>query len=203
MLGHTDKVCPDLFELEADEGVRNWGLDLKPAATRFGSAATNKWLQDPIPSDVPRQTASVTMPSAGRNSYTSGAAHAVAFNDRMLAVDNQISALKDDLLASQTLAKAKYDAGTNPNCHVQFLHSVSTGTSASNLIAGRPLVLGLPAVPFPTADSEESQDATGSELKKRKRMLALQNGEATSFVADGVEGNFVIGSNVSHGGMLI
>jgi hypothetical protein len=30
LIGHTDKVCPELFELEADDGVRNWGVDLKP-----------------------------------------------------------------------------------------------------------------------------------------------------------------------------
>lgn len=48
-------------------------------------------------------------------------------------------------------------------------------------------MLGLPAAPFPS----------GSDLKKRKRMLALQNGE--TFAAEGEMGNYVIGSNVSHG----
>jgi len=36
-------------------------------------------------------------------------------------------------------------------------------------------------------------------LKKRKRVLALQNGNS-SFAADGVMGNDVIGSDVSAGG---
>lgn len=64
-------------------------------------------------------------------------------------------------------------------------------------------MLGLTTGPFPNANFEESQDATGFELKKRKTMLALQNGKITSFAADGGEGNFVIGTNVSHGGVLI
>jgi len=39
-------VCPELFELDADDGIRNWGADLKPTV---GIAATNCWLHDPIP----------------------------------------------------------------------------------------------------------------------------------------------------------
>jgi len=192
LLGHTGKVCPDLFELESDDGVGNRGPDLKPTATRIGSDANNKWLHDPIPSAVLRQNVPAVVPSAGRNSNTSGSANAVTFNDCMLAVDNQISALKNDILVAQNIAKAKHGDGANFTCQLQFLPSSSTGTSASNLITGRPSVLGLPAGPFPNANSEESQDATGSELK-RKRMLALQNGETTSFTTDWGEGTFVIG----------
>jgi len=32
VLGHTNKKCPELFELEADDGVRDWGVFYKPAA---------------------------------------------------------------------------------------------------------------------------------------------------------------------------
>jgi len=59
------------------------------------------------------------------------------------------------------------------------------------------VVLGLPAAPFPTEINADTQEDNGSELKKRKRMLALQNGDA--FAAEGDVGNFVIGPNVSHG----
>jgi len=82
---------------------------------------------------------------------------------------------------------------------VHLLPSSSTGNSASNILPNLPLVICLPAAPFPTASNEESQDDTGSELKKRKSMMALQNGETTSFAADGGEGNNVIGTNFSMG----
>jgi hypothetical protein len=203
LLGHSDKVCPDLFELEADDGVRNWGPDLKPVASRIGSAANNKWLKDPIPSVVPRQTPQAPMPAAGRNFHPGGAASAVTFNDRMLAVDSQIAALKNDLLAAQNLAKVKHVASDNRTCQVHLLPSVSAGLSASTLITGCPVVLGLPAAPFTSEESEDDQDVTGSELKKRTRMMTLQNGAITSFAADGDGGTFVIGSNVSQGGILI
>jgi hypothetical protein len=68
------------------------------------------------------------------------------------------------------------------------------------MIPDRPVVLGLPAAPFASASADDDIEENGSELKKRKRMLALQN--AKPFAADGEMGNVVIGSNVSHGGML-
>ena len=55
LIGHTDKVCPELFELEYDDGVRNWGAYLKLVSQKIGMAATNRWLQDPIPSTVSHQ----------------------------------------------------------------------------------------------------------------------------------------------------
>lgn len=62
-------------------------------------------------------------------------------------------------------------------------------------------MVGLLDVSFLNVDTNDSQDETGSELKKRKRMLALQNGEK-SFAADGDEGNDVIGTTVSFGGYV-
>jgi len=49
-------VCPELFELDADDGIRNWGADLKPISQRIGIAATNRWLHDPIPATMPPHT---------------------------------------------------------------------------------------------------------------------------------------------------
>jgi hypothetical protein len=105
LLGHTDKVCPELFELDADDGVRNWGPELKPTATRIGSAANNKWLQDPIPSVVPRQNPHASMFHADRTFPAGGVTSAVTFNDRMLAVDSQICALKMISLLLRTWPK--------------------------------------------------------------------------------------------------
>jgi hypothetical protein len=53
LLGHTDKVCPELFEINSNDGVHSWGPDLKLVVRCVRTAATNKWLQDPIPDAAP------------------------------------------------------------------------------------------------------------------------------------------------------
>jgi len=106
--------------------------------------------------------------------------------------------MKQDVLAAQNSMLAKKGNGAVSACKVHLLPSSSTGTSASSLLPGRPLVLGLPAAPFSSDPTDEIPDESGSDLKKRKRMLALQNEEI--FAAERDVGNFVIGSNVSHGG---
>jgi len=200
VIRHTDKVCSELFELESDDGIHNWGPYLKPASQRIGTAATNRWLQDPIPPTVSRQTQTDDAVHVGRDTDAAGTRNLTTFNNRMLAFQNQLTAMKHDVLAAQNAVNAKKGNGTNSACKVHLLASSSTGTSASSLLPSRPLVLGLPTGPFVTENNEEVQEDSGSELKKRKRMLALQNGEP--FVVDGVLGNNVIGTNVSHGGML-
>jgi hypothetical protein len=83
VIGHTDKVCPELFELESDDEVRNWGLYLKPMSQRIGTAATNRWLQDPIPAAVPTNTNGATVVPAGRDTPAEGTCTVTSFNDRM------------------------------------------------------------------------------------------------------------------------
>jgi len=197
VLGHTDKTCPELFELEADDGVRNWGVFLKPTAQRIGTAATNRWLQDPIPATMPRNNHPSAHVPADRTNSSGGTVPVPNFNERMLAMQSQISAIKHDMLAVQTASQAKHAVGASALCHFQFLASSSSAASASNLIMGRQLVLGLPAAPGPSTINEGTLDETGSELKKRKRMLALQHGDC---LADGEMGNDVIGAYVSQGG---
>jgi len=85
----------------------------------------------------------------------------------MLAIQSQISTIKHGMLVVQTAARAKQVAGANISCQVHILPSLSTCTSASNLLLGRPLVLGLPAASFPNANNEEPRDESGLELKKR------------------------------------
>jgi hypothetical protein len=89
---------------------------------------------------------------------------------------------------------------------VHLLPSTSASTTTSSLILGHPLVLGLHVASSHIVGAKQSQgdnegahDEAGSELKKRMRVMALQNGE-TSFVVDGAVGNNVIGTNVSAGG---
>jgi len=198
LIGHTDKGCPDLFELEADDGVRNWGADLKPVTQRIGTAATNRWLQDPIPASTTQQHHHRGVVPVGRDTAAEGAGNSASFNDRMLAFQSQLTAMKQDVLAAQHSMLAKKGNGAISVCQVNLLPSSSTGTSASNLLPSRPLVLGLPTAPFSSDSTDETQDENGSDLKKRKRMLALHNEEI--FTVERDVGNFVIGSNVSHGG---
>lgn len=106
--------------------------------------------------------------------------------------------MKQDVLAAQNAVLAKKGNGVNSVCKVHLLASSSTGTTASSLLPDRPLVLSLPAVPFSSESAAEVQEESGSDLKKRKRMLNRRN--EVPFDADGVVGNDVIGSNVSHGG---
>jgi 14-3-3 protein epsilon len=47
LLGHTDKNCPKLFDMEHDDGVRGWGENLRPLIKRMGTPATNKYLKYP------------------------------------------------------------------------------------------------------------------------------------------------------------
>jgi len=198
LIGHTDKVCSDLFELEADDGVRNWGADLKPVTQRIGTAAANRWLQDPIPASMPQHNSHNGAAPVGRDKASEGVGNSVNFNDRMLAFQSQLTAMKQDVIAAQNSMLIKKGNAAISVCNVHLLPSSSKGTSASSLLPGRPLVLGLPAVPFSSDSNNEAPDESGSDLKKRKRMLALQNEKI--FAAEGDVGNFVIGPNVSHGG---
>lgn len=79
-------MCSDLFELEYDDGVRNWGAYLKPASQRIGIAAANGWLHDPIPVNVPRQNNTADGASAARNTTNVGTKTVPNFNDRRLAI---------------------------------------------------------------------------------------------------------------------
>jgi hypothetical protein len=119
----------------------------------------------------------------------------------MLAFQSQLTAMKHDVLTAQNAVLAKKGNGVLSACNVHLLPSSSTGTSASNLLPDRPIVFGLPAAPFSSDSTAETLEENGSELKKRKRMLTLHNGETVA--AGGDMGTFVIGSNVSHGGILI
>ena len=101
VLGHTNKVCLDLFKQDSDDGVRNWGPYLKPVSQRIGTAATNIWLQDPIPPTVPRQHQAEPAVHAGRTTGAKGTGNLTNFNDRMTVFQTQLTAMKQDVLASQ------------------------------------------------------------------------------------------------------
>jgi hypothetical protein len=100
VFGHTDKVCPELFELDSDDGVRNWGPYLKLVTQRIGTAATNRWLQDPIPAAIPSQTPGTAAASVGRNTQVEGTCAVTNFHDSMTAFQSQLTAMRQDVLAA-------------------------------------------------------------------------------------------------------
>jgi len=159
-IGHTDKVCPELYELDSDDGFRNWGIYLKPAAHRIGTAATNCWLQDHIPATVPPQNNTTDGAFAAQNPTAAGTETVPNFNDRMLVVQSQLTAIKHDILAAHIAAKAKQGTGASLSCQMHFLPSSSTGNSTLSLLPNRPLVLGLPAASLTHAGSDDSQGKT-------------------------------------------
>jgi len=44
VLGHRDKTCAKLFEVEEDDGFREWSNDLKPESCKRGVNTVNSWL---------------------------------------------------------------------------------------------------------------------------------------------------------------
>jgi hypothetical protein len=211
LLGHTDKVCPQLFELDSDDGVRAWGMDLRPSVLRVGTAATNRWLQDPIPNAVPHTN---DMPGGAQhvvnNNYAEGSSSLSNLGGRLEAVHNEISAIKQGILVAQTQAQVKNGKAT---VAVHLNHSFPASSVNVTADARHQLVLGLPAAPLQITDAEHVSNAADieaddirSELKKRKRMLAEclqsgvpQNDNDFSFAADGVNGDNHLGESVSGG----
>jgi len=141
---------------------------------------------------VPRQTNAAGGTAADRNTSNGDNVIVPSFNDCMLAMQSQITAIKHDVLAAQIAAKEKHGAGVNSPCQVHLLSSSSTGNSTSNLLPSHPLVLGLSAAPFRHDNIADSQEQIGSELEKKERVLPLQNCVTTPLAADGGEGNVVI-----------
>lgn len=214
LLGHTDKVCPNLFELDSDDGVREWGVELRPSVHRVGTAATNRWLQDPIPNVVQHTndrnggTEPVPAESSSKLSNLGG---------RLSAVHHEINAIKQGIMVAQNSALAKSGKATAAVHINHAFPSSSACVSAAVSLPLRPLVLGIPATPLPITGAEHTPASTDSEtddvtfeLKKRKRMLAecLRSGtpqEETefSFVADGVNGDVSLGENVRGGNDIV
>jgi hypothetical protein len=218
LLGHTDKVCPDLFELDSDDGVREWGVELRPVVRRVGTAATNRWLQDPIPSVMPRTVNAFGGTHAGTsNTADDGNVNISSLGGRLNALHNEINSIKNGIMIVQNNSLAKSGKAITAMHLNSALPSSSASASATVLNISKPVVLSLPAAPTDGARTEnvaapnesEAEDIR-SEIKKRKRMLAecLQSGAPQndiefSFADDGVNGDTELGDNVSEGGDIV
>jgi hypothetical protein len=182
VVGHTDKSCPKLFDMEHDDGTRGWGENIRPLIKRMGTAATNKYLQDPIPS---RPHAASGTSTGSQSAFSQGSDPTPAqpaasnFDGRIVAVQKEISAIKSGILIAHKQALVK--SGRNFN---------DAGPSQA-----RTVVLGLPATPHYQPQGENSlglegdeTEDSGADLKKRKRAKAGTNTQESEAVTNGDEG---------------
>jgi len=133
LIGHTDKVCPELFEINSDDGVRGWGPDLKPVAHRVGTSATNKWLQDLIPDVNARGSANSGEQQMFDDSSVGAAPNLSNLQGRMMVVHQEINSLKQYFLVPQNMMVARNEAGSSSMTPVPLLNSSSAGLSIRSL----------------------------------------------------------------------
>jgi HAMP domain-containing protein len=153
VLGHTDKDCTKLFDMEQDDGVREWGDNIRPLIKRMGTAATNKYLQDPIPSRSQFVTGSGSG-TQGVSSHDTTNSHptpaASNLDGRLVAVQREISAIKSGILTAQKQALAKSGRnlfGVGPS-HIPLVSTDSSSLAVSNMSQSQPVVMGLLAGVF-------------------------------------------------------
>jgi hypothetical protein len=213
ILGHTDKSCPKLFDMEIDDGTRGWGENIRPLVKRMGTAATNKYLQDPIPSHPHSASGSATGSGSGSQtgfshatSYTSTPSTAGNLDGRLIAVQKEISAIKSGILSAQKQALVK--SGRNINgagpSNIPIIPAASSPLLVGNKIQPRPVVLGLPAETHsqPQGDTllcleAADNDDSGTDLKKRKRAKAAGVNQEAENMSVGVEG--IVGPSIGIG----
>jgi 14-3-3 protein epsilon len=202
VLGHTDKNCPKLFDLEYDDGTREWGENLRPLANRIGTAATNKYLKDPIPSSPQvssQMGASHQFAAAAAHNTTHTPAAPVVGNldGRIIAVQREISAIKSGILSAQKQAMVK--SGKNLNIASASNNLMVLSATPSSVVdfnfQNQPVVQGLLAETPPSTLGEDNSglkntdlDDEGVELKKRKRAKATSGDKAADNMNIGAEG---------------
>jgi hypothetical protein len=213
LLGHTDKNCPKLFDMELDDGAREWGENLRPLVKRMGTSATNKYLKDPIPSHPqPATDFGSKVHAAATQSATPTATPPATgnFDGRIIAVQKEISAIKSGLLNAQKSTMARSGKG-------MLGASTSHGSSESTpSLLGyvsdphRPVVLGLLAESHNQPHGEaplcieaaEQVDSSG-DLKKRKRTKAASDKLEFETLSVGVENATAIGTSLGNGGDVV
>jgi hypothetical protein len=200
VLGHTDKNCNKLFDIDHDDGTRGWGENLRPLITRVGTSATNKYLKDPIPSRPQNMSASGTgIPSAAAPTVTPHDSTPISVNldGRIVAVQKEISAIKSGLLIAQKQAMVKAGKLTHEASpsHTAALTFATSSPAVCDTARNRPIVLGLlaePHIQVQDADLLCLEDAetedNGAELKKRKRAKAVKSQTAEDTICSGSVG---------------
>jgi hypothetical protein len=200
LIGHTDKNCTKLFDMDHDDGTREWGESLRPLISRMGTSATNKYIQDPIPSrphavsvnGTGTQAAAATGFKPNASTPNSG-----NFDGRIVAVQKEISAIKSGILSAQkqALVKAGKNSHEASSSHIVVMPSAAPSPVDSTIARHRPIVLGLLAEPqnkVQVADlsyvEAAEYDENGAELKKRKRVKAAKDTQDVDIIGSGAEG---------------
>jgi hypothetical protein len=212
LLRHTDKNCPKLFEMEHDDGVRGWGETLRPLVNRMGTAATNKYLKDPIPSRPQNAsdigTGSQFAAASNNANFPTTTPAASNFDGRIIAVQKEISAIKSGILIAQKQAIVK--SGKQPigasSAHNSMVLSATPSPADCTNPQHRPVVLGLLAEThaqsqgedLPSIQAAEMVDS-GVELKKRKRVKAASEVQEADNMCIGVEGIETVGTSFGNG----
>jgi 14-3-3 protein epsilon len=200
LLGHTDKNCPKLFDMDHDDGTREWGESLRPLTSRIGTSATNKYLKDPIPSrphTVPTNGTGTQAAAATNFTPNVSIPNSGNFDGRIVAVQKEISAIKSGILSAQkqALVKAGKISHEASSSHIVVMPSATPPLVDNTTVRHRPIVLGLLAEPqnmtqgadFSYVEAAENDDS-GAELKKRKRGKAVKDKQDDSTIGSGAEG---------------
>jgi hypothetical protein len=200
LLGHTDKNCPKLFDMDHDDGVRGWGESIRPLITRMGTSATNKYIKDPIPSRPQNVSSFGTgTPSAAAPSATPHASAPISVNldGRIVAVQKEISAIKSGILIAQKQAMVKagkltHEASSSHNAVLPF---ATPPPAECDIVRHRSVVLGLLAEPHIQVQGDDSfvleaadSDENGADLKKRKRAKAVKDKQDEETMCSGAVG---------------
>jgi hypothetical protein len=167
----------------------------------MGTAATNKYIQDPIPSRPQTASSSGTTFQAENShgtSHTAPTSAAGNFHGRIIAVQKEISAIKSGILSAQKHAMSKsgrHQNGAGSSC-LPPVASDSTPSLEGNNSQTLQVVLDLLAVGHNQPQSEDlthleaiDADDAGVDLKKRKRAKATSITQDADMKTSGVEGN--------------
>lgn len=89
--------------MENDNGSRNWGADLRPIVRHMGTAATNCFLQDPIPVSSAHVGVSDGASSSSQGPVNSYVGHhsCASFDGRISYVQQELSVIKNGLRHAQ------------------------------------------------------------------------------------------------------
>jgi hypothetical protein len=170
ILGHTDKKCTKLYELEDDDGFRGWGNDLKPEIRRGGGTATNRWLREP--QAVQQNNINANNGGSGnRGRNDNGMTGKEAINDEVNMVKINNGAI--------------INMGRQPNHGALIIKGNNSMVVPSPSARDVGLLNGPPQIAYAEYQLEGPNDIgdDGGELKKRKRRLQ-SNINTTSVLPD-------------------
>jgi hypothetical protein len=200
LLGHTDKNCPKLFDMDHDDGTRGWSESIRPLTSHQGTSATNKYIKDPIPSRPHAMSANSTGTQAAPvPNFHQGDSTPISGNldGRIVAVQKEISAIKSGILIAQKHAMVKAGKLSNEasSSLAAMLPSATPQQAVSTTDQQHSAAFGLlPEAPTKGEGTDllclefAEGDDSGVELKKRKRAKAVKDQHSEITMCSGVVG---------------